>query len=175
MFQTQIATFLWLALAVAHCGGSEFRTQNPFVHPQPVSQDALAETVITLLRTSCRRGCPVYKLTIFGDGKVLFDGSKHVRKKGKAEGFISQENLEELIIEFQNIYFFNLNDAYTTKSKHCRQSVRHMSSAMTSLTLGGRHKRINHYHGCRGSDVFARLSSLEAKIDEAVNVDQWIK
>lgn len=106
---------------------------------------------------------------------MLFEGSKHVRKQGKAEGFISQEKLQELIMEFQNIYYFNLEDEFTSKSKHCRQFVKHESSAVTSLTLGGRHKRINHYYGCRGSDVFPRLSSLEAKIDEAVNVDQWVK
>ena len=42
----------------------------------------MKEVVITLERTACFGVCPVYKLTIYGDGRVLYDGIRFVRTEG---------------------------------------------------------------------------------------------
>jgi uncharacterized protein DUF6438 len=106
--------------------------------------------VITLRRTACFGPCPVYKLTIFADGRVLYEGISQVKKKGKAKGRISSAKLEELIEEFENIYYFNLKDAYTPGTNACPQSVTDMPSAVTSLARNGKSKTIDHYHGVAG-------------------------
>ena len=172
-----LAGFVLLALVPAYFTSGDVRNQNPFADPPSVPQDAPPATVITLQRTECFGTCPVYKLTIFADGKVLYEGIRHVKKKGKIKSRISQVKLQQLIDEFENIYYFNLNDAYVRRSKGCPQWVTDMPSAITSLTRArnGKRKSVNHDHGCRGSEVLELLTRLEDTIDEAVNVNQWIK
>jgi len=174
MLQSLLAIFLWLALP-ANCARSDLRNRDPFSPRPSLHHRVPRATVITLRRTACFGTCPVYKLTIFADGRVLYEGISHVKKKGKAKGRISPAKLEELIEEFQNIYYFNLKNAYIPGTDACRQSATDMPSAVTSLTRNGNSKTINHYHGCRGSQTLDLLTRLEDKIDEAVNVNQWIK
>jgi hypothetical protein len=129
--------------------------------------------VITLERTVCFGTCPEYKLTIFSDGRVEFQGTRFVKKVGKATGRISRARLHDLVMEFTNIYYFNLPDSFEPGQKTCPQEATDMPSAITSLTWQGRSKTIRHYHGCRGANTLELLTNLENKIDEAVNVKQW--
>lgn len=131
--------------------------------------------VITLERTRCFGACPVYKLTIFSDGHVSYEGIKYVRKIGKATGHISRAKLNDLVEEFTNIYYFNLPASYTPGTKQCPQVVTDLPSAITSLTWQRRSHSINHYQGCRGSSTLEALTELENKIDEVVNVTKWTK
>ena len=131
--------------------------------------------VITLERTVCFGTCPHYKLTIFSDGLVSYEGIRYVKKAGKANGHISRAKLNELVKEFTSIDYFSLADSYTPGDKTCPQDWTDMPSANTSLTWRGRTKAVNHYHGCRGSIVLDQLAKLENKIDEAVNVTRWTK
>lgn len=132
-----------------------------------------ATKVITLERTVCFGTCPNYKLTIFSDGRVEYEGIRFVKKMGKATGRISRAKLHELVTEFTNIYYFNLPDSFQPGEKTCPQEATDMPSATTSLTWQGRSKTIVHYHGCRGVGTLDLLTKLENKIDEVVNVKQW--
>jgi hypothetical protein len=140
-----------------------------------VSRRPRRTKVITLERTRCFGACPVYKLTIFSDGRVSYEGIKYVRKIGKATGHISRAKLNDLVGEFTNIYYFNLPASYTPGTKQCPQVVTDLPSAITSLTWRGRSHSINHYHGCRGPSTLESLTELENKLDEVVNVTKWTK
>lgn len=131
--------------------------------------------VITLERTPCFGTCPSYKLTIYDDGKVEYEGREFVKRKGKAEGSITKAELEELIREFERIDYQNLADDYTLSSKNCPQGWTDSSTAVTSLNWEDKKKTIKHYHGCRGSNVLDQLTALENKIDQVVNTKRWIK
>lgn len=136
-----------------------------------------ARKVVTLERTPCFGACPVYKLTIFSNGTVIYEGKQNVRRPGKATGRISQERLQELIADFMNIDYFNLHDEYVPGTEGCPKAATDQPSAITSLTRtrDGKSKTIRHYHGCRGSDTLELLTQLEDKIDTAVNINRWIK
>ena len=123
----------------------------------------------------CFGTCPNYKLTIFSDGLVSYEGIEYVKTVGKASGRITRAKLNALVAEFNNIDYFNLADSYIPGDKTCPESWTDMPSANTSLTWHGRSKAINHYYGCRGLNVLDQLMELEKKIDEAVNVTKWTK
>ena len=131
--------------------------------------------VITLERTVCFGACPIYKLTIFSDGRVDYQGIRFVKRMGKASSRISRAQLEQLVAEFTNNDYFKLDDSYTPGAKGCPQAATDMPSAITSLTWRGKTKTVNHYHGCTGADVLEMLTRLEAKIDDAINVTRWTK
>ena len=68
----------------------------------------LGDVIITLERTACFGTCPIYKLTISGDGKVVYEGEKFVNVLGTQTDEISQEKVKELVDEFDKIGYFSL-------------------------------------------------------------------
>ena len=115
----------------------------------------------------------MYKLAIYSDGRVEYEGKQYVKKVGKATSRISRAKLEDLVMQFTNIYYFNLPDTFQPGDKTCTQAATDMPSAITSLTWQGRSKQVTHYYGCFGPSKLEHLTNLEKKIDEAVNVKQW--
>jgi hypothetical protein len=136
---------------------------------------AAAAPVITLERGACFGTCPVYKLSIFADGRVEYDGKEFVKLKGKARGQITKAALQSLVREFENINYTRLDDEYVSEGPNCPEWWTDSPSAVTSLDWKGKKKTIRHYHGCRGARVLDQLTALENKIDQVVNTKRWIK
>ncbi len=127
----------------------------------------LDEVVITLERTVCFGVCPEYKLIVYGNGTVVYEGKRFVRIEGKRTIAISEEKVRQLLSEFKKIDYFSLNDSYE------EFMATDMPSAFTSLTVDGKTKTVRHYHGDFSAPK--ELTELEDKIDEIVNSNQWIK
>lgn len=130
--------------------------------PQPNNQHELPHVVITLERTPCYGFCPVYKLTILGDGTVIYDGRQFVKVEGRREAKISTKDVAMLIKRFQEIDYFSLKESYT-------RPVTDLSTTVTSLTLGDRSKTVRNYAGAP-----RELIELEKLIDRTANVQQWV-
>lgn len=128
-------------------------------------QRASSPVVLTLERTACFGFCPMYKLTIYGNGKVVYEGKRFVKVTGTRTTTISQAAVRRLVSEFQRIQYFNLQDSYTGGHTDA-------PSAITSLSMGKRQKTVNHYLG--SPDAPEKLTQLENKIDVIVNSQQWI-
>jgi len=131
------------------------------------SAGSQAGLVITVDRTACKGRCPVYSLTIDGNGMVIYQGKDYVRTTGLQQATIGQDKVLELAAEFDRVGYFSMNDAYT------QVTITDSPTVTTSITRGGKTKTIVHYHG----DLSApeQLSALEDKIDQTANSAQWIK
>jgi len=130
--------------------------------------------VITLERSTCFGTCPAYKISIYGDGLVIYEGKELVKTKGDADGRITKEAVQQLVREFEKIGYLKLDDEYST-DKNCPEGWTDAPTAITSLTQNDKTKRVVHYYGCRGLPVLEQLTALENKIDEAVNTKRWIE
>jgi len=125
------------------------------------------KAIITLERTACNGTCPVYKLTIYGSGLIVYEGESYVKTKGRKTRKIKEDRLRKLISWFEDIDFFSLKESYE------ENSVPDMASAITSITFKGKTKRVKHNYG----DLTApqQLTRLEHRIDRISNSLQWIK
>lgn len=63
-------------------------------------------------RGPCRGVCPVYYLEIDGDGNVIYRGYEHVNVTGDRKSSIPPEKVKELINQFYNLSYFDLEDRY---------------------------------------------------------------
>ena len=124
------------------------------------------EMMATLERTACYGTCPIYRLTVYRDGAVEYDGEQFVKVKGKATGQITADQVTELDAAFVAAHYFDLEDKYTD------YEMTDMPSANTSYAGDGKHKAIEHYYG--DSKAPPALQTLEDAIDRIVHVDQWI-
>jgi len=136
--------------------------------PQPTPD--YSSLVITMERTPCFGTCPAYKLTVYGDGRAVYEGDMFVAVEGQQTTTISQDAVQELVAALENAEFFSLEDDYSAPATD-------LPSTITTVTLGGQSKTINHYGVCGYSDIDTapkELCDLENKIDEITNSAQWV-
>ena len=130
-----------------------------------------APAAVSLERTACFGGCPVYTISVTLSGQVSFEGKAHVRQLGTATGQIPKQRVNALLIELERAGYFGFASRYAASEPACGRYVTDLPSAISSATLGGRTKRIQHDHGC-GSAPGALLV-LEHRIDEVLGSGRW--
>lgn len=130
---------------------------------------------ITLERGPCFGTCPIYHVTIASDGTVTFEGGDYVKTKGSATAHISPQRFQQLVVEFEKIKYFSLQDQYSGPADGCTTFMTDMPSANTAFSLNGRAKSVAHYYGCGGPEILPRLTALERRIDEIAGTEKWIK
>lgn len=149
---------LVLGLLISGCvAGVGTPTTNP-------TENVFSDLVITMERTACHGTCPIYKLAIRGDGTVTYEGQDFVQVKGQQTASLSLAQIQELVSAFEQASFFTLMD-YTHVNTTDSPTV------ITSITLNGQSKTVNHYYG--DSSAPQALFDLESKIDEITNSNQW--
>jgi Domain of unknown function (DUF6438) len=138
----------------------------PYVDPTSATPTEItfSDLVIALERTACRGTCPIYKLTIEGNGTVIYEGQDFVKVKGRQTASLSSAQIQDLVSAFEQANFFMLTD-YT------HEDTTDSPSAITSITLNGKTKTVNHYYGDNSAPQ--ALFDLESKIDEITNSKQW--
>ena len=118
--------------------------------------------LITIERTICYGFCPAYSVSIKEDGTVTYTGTQHVKTAGTHTWKIDPAAVRALAKEMQDAGYFEMKDEY-------RAMVSDNPTTYTSLTIGGRTKKIQDY--VAGP---ARLKQLENKIDEVSGVKKYI-
>ncbi|HLF02536.1 MAG TPA: DUF6438 domain-containing protein [Anaerolineales bacterium] len=137
--------------------------------PQPTAAPDYSDIVITLERTACFGTCPIYTLTVYGDGRVEYEGEMFVAVEGQQSATISAEQVQALVTALEQADYLSLSDDYSAPATD-------LPSTITSVTLGGKTKTINHYGYCEADfDVAPKeLCDFEQKIDEVTNSAQWV-
>jgi membrane dipeptidase len=134
------------------------RGPSTMLGPQP----AAAPIEITIERSACFGMCPDYKVTIRGDGTVTYEGHQFVRVSGTHTWKIDPAAVAALAAEMQQAGYFDLQDSYEAR-------VTDNPTTWTSLTIGGRTKRIKDY--VAGP---AKLKEIEAKIDDVSGAKAYV-
>jgi hypothetical protein len=127
--------------------------------------------VITLERTACFGGCPVYRLSVTADGAVGYEGRAHVRHLGVASGRINPERVNALLSEIERAGYFSFANRYTPAEPACGRYSTDSPAAVTSVRVRDRMKRIEHDYGCGAAP--GALVVLERRIDEVLGSGQW--
>ena len=131
----------------------------------PMSEE-LEGVKIMLERTECFSTCPVYKLTIYGDGRVVYEGIRFVQVEGIIKATISEDKIKQLVLEFKRLDYFSLDSSYE------EFNATDMPSAITSYTVNGKTKTVRHYHGDFSAPK--QLTQLENRIDKIVGSEPWV-
>jgi hypothetical protein len=121
---------------------------------------------VSIQREACFGSCPVYSLTVSGDGSVTFQGEDYVLMTGTHTSSVSPESIEELVQAIEETGYFDLRNQYTA------YEVTDNPYTTTTVTLDGHTKTIRHYHGDRSAPE--QLTRFEKTIDRIANVQQWI-
>ncbi|WP_161391264.1 DUF6438 domain-containing protein [Croceibacterium xixiisoli] len=144
------------------------------VPEQPVDEQAVfpegspADTEITLERTSCFVGCPMYTVTVNGEGRVRFSAdpaTSHVALPGVHDAQISPQAATELIDAFRDHHFAGLQPMY-------RADLSDTATIILTLKRGGRTIRVTDLTGGFVTTPKA-LRTLQSEVDRVTDTDRW--
>jgi len=143
------------------------------------------ELVISLQRTACFGSCPDYKVTITGDGRVVFQTTPYldrddvanvhrafstesgVRVPGTHQTTIEPEGIDELLAKFEQTRFFSLRDEY-------RAQVTDNPTYVVTIDTGNGLKSVVDYVG-KEAGMPESVTALQDAIDAAAGTERWIE
>ena len=124
------------------------------------------EAEIVVERTSPNREGPSYSLNINGTGNVEYNGMSNVKMLGKRFTNISEEDLDRIIHEFQDLYFFSFKDDYKS-SNHSNPERQQIS---VSLRLGDKYKNVKYSDA---SNIPSGLKEIVKEIEKITKVNDF--
>lgn len=131
--------------------------------------DTVTSYTVTLERTACRGNCPVYSMTINGDGSVEYEGFMNTPFKGRRIGVIAKDSISAMMRDIEAV---NINDL---QAENLMQSSTDMPSVIFTVLHSKkgviRGKRIYDYQGDATAPEALRI--LYNRIDSWYSIIQW--
>ncbi len=177
------ARFLWCVVFIACVlfGSDVFSGEEEASQASALpSTYKLRDVSFLLERGFCHGECPIYSVEVLGNGTVFFSGERHVRIEGQASGFVSHEQVLELLNAFFDAGFPDLNDMYFSKREaqvndDGQVSMLHIVTkgpprTVLTLRIGEYSKRVSY----QAEYAPRELLDLALFMDELVDSKQWI-
>jgi hypothetical protein len=154
------AAGLAFALAVLRVAASE-----------PLAQEVPKDTVIILQHGACERRCAVYKVAMFADGVVLYDGEYYVRRVGTVRANVSRELIGRLLQHAAQASFFEMPASFSPGDPRCGRVTVDGPIVIVTIVAGGKANTVTHDHRCLSSDS-TPLARIESEINIIAGVPQ---
>jgi len=139
----------------------------------------LKNLTIRLKRGGCLGTCPVYELTIHGNGEVIYSGEYFVKEIGIRKDKISQSQIFTLFKYAMEIGFFELKSEYNTENyyeldksgmvQYSKGIITDLPKYEVEIKIGNKKKKIVDYLGAP-----KRLRQFENMIDRICKSERWI-
>lgn len=121
------------------------------------------DVIVSLERTPCFGPCPVYSVTLFENGNVIYEGKQYVENIGIYQYQIPVSDAKKIIDKFYEINYFSLNDKYEI-------NVTDHSTVITSFRNESYEKTVSNYADAGPS----RLHELEIMLDDLTDAKSMI-
>ena len=142
-------------------------SQSELDRLSPKSEASIgADDRVTLRRGACFGACPVYSVTLFGDGRVVGEGVAHVAATGAQEWTIAPELARRVLSELVRV------DVFSRKAVLLGH-ISDLPSAELDVRIGKRSVLISHsgagaeLQWQMGGKDNALLTQLERLVDQA--------
>ena len=86
--------------------------------------------LVTMSRTGCYGTCPQYKISIYSDGLIMYNGTRFVKRLGCFKSKITSSQIDFIKSELRKISFFDLDSEYISP-------ITDIPSVITEVTLDG--------------------------------------
>jgi hypothetical protein len=123
----------------------------------------MPQQVFALELTPCYGTCPTYKVNIFENDSLVYEGIKFVAKEGNISKRLPQGTVSQLVDKFRGANFFKFQNQYTS-------NITDFPTTYISFTDNGVTKKIMDYYKAPES-----LRQLEKLISDLVNDEVEIK
>jgi hypothetical protein len=122
--------------------------------------------VITLTRGACFGFCPVYSVSITGDGQVTYVGRNFVNVTGEQHATVPASEVQALLRRFDAAHFASLQDEY-------RARVSDLPTYTVELQRNGVRKSVLDYGGL-SAGMPQTVRELQDEIDRVAGTSRWV-
>jgi hypothetical protein len=135
-----------------------------------VTAQAPQDVLIQLERKGCGGGCPVYSVTIDGEGVVTYDGGEFARVTGRHTDRIPVSAVTAILDTAERVGFFGFRDQYRSVENPDGTSttVTDHETVLVTIAANGRSKQVEDYLLAPEG-----LKQLEREIDSAARTKRW--
>ena len=92
--------------------------------------------VVSMSRSVCFGECPAFNVKIYGNGLVMYEGIKNVKRMGKFKGKMQLAILTKFIYSADKMGFFKLKDKYDN------ENVTDLPTSKTFINFEGKKKEV---------------------------------
>jgi hypothetical protein len=150
-------------LAPTHLEEIWLQSQRGGSGPNAVVHDAA--TQIQLQRSRCYGSCPAYTVTVFGTGRVEFNGEDYACVLGTAETNVDPADVQRLVDGLAAVGYDRIG-SFTSHDSTDHPTV------IVTLRTDGRSHTVNHYLGDNTAPRLLRM--IEERIDAVASTGQWL-
>ena len=122
-----------------------------------------SQQIFEFEKTSCYGSCPAYKVVVFENDSLSYEGLKFVAKQGNIAKKLPKGTVNQLVKQFKEANFFNFQNQYTS-------NVADFPTTYISFTDKGVTKKIKDYY-----QAPERLKRLETLISDLVKDEVEMK
>jgi hypothetical protein len=130
------------------------------------------DMIVVLDRKGCMGPCPVYKLTVWADGSVLYVGKKNVAVAGRQEKTIPFSQIGELVAAFDAANFQKITE--DASSLQCDTSISDAPEIEISIQRNSSTYAVTHGSDCYADPFFHPVERLADSIDRIVGTKEWV-
>jgi Domain of unknown function (DUF6438)/Ankyrin repeats (3 copies)/Ankyrin repeat len=128
----------------------------------PPAGPATEDDFVVLARSACYGPCPVYKVAVFGNGEITWDGAAFVAARGERKSHIEPAKARRLFDRFRTAQVWSLCRSYS-------RLVTDNSSADVTISLRGQKKTVHDY----AESAPPWFRDLQLAIDDAADTHFW--
>ncbi|MEY3343657.1 MAG: hypothetical protein RL090_1341 [Bacteroidota bacterium] len=158
--------FCMFAMSFFACKSSQQTPVKPIYKEDALYPGAESDSLVAYLeRTRCFGICPVYSISIYRSGCVVYEGNEHVKPLGNYFTFLSRNDLVSIGEKADQLGFFNLSDEYRNPY------LTDFPTVHVEVRYNGKRKRVLHYD----AEPPRNLVEMEDYIDKLFNEQtRWV-
>ncbi|MDX2442392.1 MAG: DUF6438 domain-containing protein [Bacteroidales bacterium] len=122
-----------------------------------------ANVVISVQKLPCLGNCPVYKVSIYSNQLVIYEGKENVSKTGVYAMKLDKQKFTELQLAFLQSGFFEMEDVYSAQ-------IMDLQTTYLYFNYDGKEKKILDYYN--SPEV---LKDLVKMIEDLNELYEWEK
>ena len=177
MMRTHFSGYLLTAFSLAATAGCTQKSAAVADTAATAVAPAIANAVdtsmvVALERGPCRGRCPVYRVELYGDGNVRFEGKQYVARMGAQRGTTTPAAIQELLRGINASEFTTIDTSFVMGSAACGQYMPDLPMSTLSAKIGTQIKRVQLDPGCKNAP--RSLRAFEAQVDSIAQTAKWI-
>ncbi|WP_417462872.1 DUF6438 domain-containing protein [Kordiimonas sp.] len=169
---TKMFSVTVVALMLAACATGGDGTSDAADGVGDVARDPSPMHYVKLSEGPCFGACPVYDLTIRGDGRITFHGNRFSKLSGQHLAQRSVGQFLEVLETLRMQKFTELDGAYDRMS--CKMPATDHPTVTIEVRTAEINKSVQWYTGCRGFEDRRKLERLVDELRRVMDVDEFI-
>jgi hypothetical protein len=133
---------------------------------------SLPQQSVSIERTACYGPCPVYRFTLYSDGRYVWQGREHVSVLGTVRGWMGARTYAAAMKLLGDARYLEFKDSYDSE---CEVMATDNATVMIVVEDASSRKQITHYRGCEGFARQDALTQLEENMDKVLRTRKFIR